>query len=104
MSQFAEMLKAQGLTSGPVFATGIMKGHEAARAVADAKAQETIRLMTDAVITASDKGTVALMVDRLATYYHSDYVTLNQPWIRDIPFEQYRDIKLAEKGMSLNAL
>lgn len=104
LNQFAQLLAEQNLTSGPVYATTVMKGHEAARMVADVKAQHTIRPMTNAVIAASDKGSVALMVDRLATFYNSDYVTAHQPWIRDIPFEQWRDKKLAEKGWTLNAL
>lgn len=49
-SQFAEMLREQGMTSGPVYATTILKGHEAARMIADAKAQETIRTMTDRIL------------------------------------------------------
>jgi len=102
--QFAEMLAEAGLKSGPVYATGVIKGREAARMVADAKAQETIRRMTDAVLAESDAGSVAHMIDRLATFYHSDYVTLNQPWIRDIPFAVWRDKKLAEKGMSIDGL
>lgn len=100
--QFADMLAEAGLKSGPVYATGILKGYEVARMVADAKAQETIRPMTDAVIAESDAGSVPHMVDRLATYYHSEYVAANQPWILETPFEVWRDQQLARKGMSLN--
>ncbi|TCN00885.1 hypothetical protein EV294_101335 [Paenibacillus sp. BK033] len=38
-----QMLNEKGLTSGPVYATRVLKGYEAARMVADFKAQETIR-------------------------------------------------------------
>lgn len=47
---FVLMLNQQGLNRGPVYATGIMKGYEAARMIADFKAQETIKPMTDRII------------------------------------------------------
>jgi hypothetical protein len=101
--QFAELLAEAGLSSGPVYATGILKGHEAARMVADAKSQHSIRPMTERIILEAASDPLSEMVDRLAKYYHSEYVMLNQPWIREVPFEQNRDRKHAEKGMTLNA-
>lgn len=99
--RLAELLQEHGMTSGMVFATGLMKGKDAARMVADAKAQETIRPMTDAVLHADDRGSVADIVDRLGTFYHSEYVKLNQPWVLETPFEQWRDRELAKRGMSV---
>ena len=58
--------------------------------------------MTDAVLLESDKGTPAYLVDRLATFYHSDYVLQNQPWIRETPFEQWRDKELARRGLTID--
>jgi|GEM_PF-7064876 hypothetical protein len=48
--KFSEMLRDSGMTSGVVYATGLMKGHEAARMIADCKAQETIREMSARVL------------------------------------------------------
>ncbi|URN94530.1 MAG: hypothetical protein NAG76_22380 [Candidatus Pristimantibacillus lignocellulolyticus] len=48
---FAQLLHEKGLTSGPVYATGILKGHEAARMVADFFAQETIHAEHDRILT-----------------------------------------------------
>lgn len=39
-SQFATLLHEQGLTRGPVFVAGLMKGHEAARMVEFFKSHE----------------------------------------------------------------
>jgi hypothetical protein len=46
----SQMLKNKGLSSGPVYATRILKGYEAARMVADFKAQETIRAGHEAIL------------------------------------------------------
>jgi len=56
MSQFAQLLADAGMSSGPVYATGILKGHEAARMVADCKAQHTIRPMTERIELEAEKG------------------------------------------------
>ncbi|WP_028562277.1 hypothetical protein [Paenibacillus pinihumi] len=52
----SKLLNANGLTSGPVYATGIMKGWEVARMVADFKAQETIHSMTDRILKEGSDG------------------------------------------------
>jgi len=98
---FAQMLQKQGLTSGPVFATGLIKCRDMARMIADTKAQETIRADHARVITEAEPGSVAQLVERLSTFYHSDYVKLNQPWLLETPFEQWRDRQLAAKGLTL---
>lgn len=36
-----------------------------------------------------------LLVDKLARFYHSDYVLKNQPWVRQIPFSQWLQRQLA---------
>ncbi|MBO2943613.1 hypothetical protein JJQ72_06425 [Paenibacillus sp. F411] len=63
----ASALKAQGLTRGPVYATGIMKGYEAARMIADFKAQETIKSMTDRVL--QENGCELDRVEKLGVYF-----------------------------------
>ncbi|MGM0882564.1 MAG: hypothetical protein ACQEXQ_16175 [Bacillota bacterium] len=98
---FNPMLQAVGLKSGPVYATGLLKGREAARMVADFKSQETIHAEHDRVIEAADPGSVAHLMDRLATFYHSEHVEVCQPWIRETPFEEWRDRQLAAKGIVL---
>ncbi|MCA0754875.1 hypothetical protein KP806_07420 [Paenibacillus sp. N4] len=52
--QLSKMLAERGMTSGMVYATGILKGHEAARMVADFKAQETIHADHVRVITEAE--------------------------------------------------
>lgn len=47
---FSPMLQAIGLKSGSVYATGLLKGRDAARMVADFKAQETIHADHDRII------------------------------------------------------
>ncbi|OBZ08025.1 hypothetical protein [Bacillus sp. FJAT-26390] len=99
---FKPMLQAIGLTSGPVYATGLLKGHEAARMVADCKAQETIRAAHAIVISEAEPvGSVAHVVDRLATFYHSEHVKVCQPEILETPFEEWRDRQLAARGIVL---
>ncbi|MGG1638262.1 hypothetical protein [Paenibacillus sp. NRS-1760] len=99
--KFAQMLKNRGLTAGSVFVTGLMKGHEAARMVADCKAQETIRAMNDRIIADAEAGGVSHLVERLATFYHSEHVAICQPWILATPFEEWRDKQLAARGITL---
>ncbi|SFE42754.1 hypothetical protein SAMN04487969_102467 [Paenibacillus algorifonticola] len=99
--RFADLLAAEGLKSGMVFASPLMKGWEAARAVADFKAQENIRADHNRIIAAAKPGTVGHLVDRLATFYHSEYVKIHQPWVRETPFEEWRDRQLAGKGIVL---
>ncbi|WP_172423180.1 hypothetical protein [Paenibacillus larvae] len=41
----------RGKTSGVVYATGVMKGREVLRMVADCRAQETIRLTTARILS-----------------------------------------------------
>ncbi len=48
--EFHTLLQDAGLTSGPVYATGLLKGYEAARMIADFKAQETIHADHDRII------------------------------------------------------
>lgn len=32
---------------------------------------------------------MARLTERLATFYHSKYVAKNQPWVLEIPFDQW---------------
>lgn len=96
------MLKNRGLTSGPVFATGLMKGRDILNAIADCKAQDTIRTTHTTIISEAEPvGSVAHLVDRLATFYHSDHVKVCQPEILETPFIEWRDRQLAAKGIVL---
>lgn len=45
-----------------------------------------------------DKSRRAVMVDKLAHLYHSDYVAKNEPWVREIPFHEWLNRKLIAKG------
>ncbi|WP_441959923.1 hypothetical protein [Paenibacillus sp. TAF43_2] len=70
--------------------------------VADCKAQETIRAAHAIVISEAEPvGSVAHVVDRLATFYHSDHVKACQPWILETPFDEWRDIQLVGMGIIL---
>lgn len=100
--QFAQMLKNRGLTSGPVFATRLMKGRDILKAIADCKAQDTIRVAHTTIISEAEPvGSIAHLVDRLATFYHSDHVKVCQPEILETPFIEWRDRQLAAKGIVL---
>lgn len=35
-----------------------------------------------------------VLLDKLGEFYCSEYVALNQPWIREIPFEQWVERQL----------
>lgn len=97
--QFAQMLKNRGLTAGPVFVTSLMKGHEAARMVADCKAQETIHAMNDRIINEAEAGGDSELIERLSFFYHSDYVKHNQPHILQTPFDEWLKRELAKRKM-----
>ncbi|AVG13054.1 hypothetical protein [Paenibacillus larvae] len=47
----SKMLRETGRTSGVVYATGVMKGREVLRMVADCRAQETIRETTARILS-----------------------------------------------------
>lgn len=63
--KFKPMLEAIGLTSGPVYATGLLKGRDAARMVADCKAQETIHADHDRILANQYLGAKVEDVQRL---------------------------------------
>jgi len=56
---FAKMLQANGMRSGVVYATGIMKAREVIRMAADFRAQETIHPMTDRILRENEKAALA---------------------------------------------
>lgn len=96
--QFAEMLQEHGLSSGPVYATGLLKGHEAARMIADTKAQETIGAAHDRIIIETAAEPEGMLIERLSRFYHSDYVKHNQPWVRKIPFADWLQRQLRRRA------
>ncbi|MFC5528441.1 hypothetical protein [Cohnella yongneupensis] len=101
MNQFATMLAEKGLASGPVYVTVVLKGHEAARMVADFKAQHTIRPMTERILVEAASDPLTIMIERLSKLYHSDYVAHNRPEIRAVPYREWLERELAKKGMTL---
>lgn len=52
---FAKMLQANGMRSGVVYATGMMKARDIVSKAADFRAQETIRPMTDRILQENEK-------------------------------------------------
>ncbi|WP_158081714.1 hypothetical protein [Paenibacillus selenitireducens] len=38
------------------------------------------------------------LIERLAKFYHSDYVKHNQPWVRDTPYPEWLEKQLNRLG------
>lgn len=51
MNLSAMLRESAGKTSGVVYATGVMKGREVLRMIADCRAQETIRVTTARILS-----------------------------------------------------
>lgn len=96
--EFATLLAARGLTSGPVYVSGLHKGRDLARMIADFKAQETIFDDHDRIIIEADAETEGQLIERLARFYHSDYVKHNQPWVRKIPYDEWIQRELSRRS------
>lgn len=102
--QFAQMLNDTGLSSGPVYATGLLKGRDAALMVADCKAQHTIRPMTSRIVLEAASDPLTIAIEKLSKFYHSDYVKYNRPEILTVPYREWLDRELAQKGMAIREL
>lgn len=51
-------------------------------------------------LPAADSQTVEL-IDRLSRYYHSDFVTVNMPWVQGTPFADWLRRQLLDRGIVL---
>jgi len=95
--EFAEKLEAKGLKSGLVYVSPLMKGHEAARMVADCMAQEDIRAAHKRVIEEAEPASENDLIERLSRFYHSEHVKVCQPWILETPYDKWLARELAKR-------
>ncbi len=52
---FLDMLRAEGMQSGVVYASGLLKARDVNRMAAECRAQETIRQMTARILAENEK-------------------------------------------------
>jgi hypothetical protein len=45
----------------------------------------------------------AHLIDRLGTFYHSEYVGKNQPWVRQTPFDAWLKREMFKRGYIIHA-